>query len=161
MVRLFIYMVLSLTSSLAFSFTIESAFRDQTYALFDQNMVSVTVLGGSLDKIENGYLVIADLEITINASREELLISTSNTLRTKYVNYTFPEGINNTKRDRELADNILSSGIAEFILTSTFGSDIKKGNVIYRPKSQLRLIEDSDSGRMYLVVFGERIYVSE
>lgn len=161
MVRLFVLMVLSLTASLASAFTVESAFRDQTYALFDPEMVSVKVSGGRLGKIANGYVVNADLEITINSSREELLVSTSNILRTRYVNYKFPEGINNTKKDRDLADNILSSGIAEFILMSTFGSEIEKGKVIYRPKSQLRLIEEADTGRMYLVIFGERIYVSE
>jgi hypothetical protein len=161
MARLLILMVLSLTSSLAFSFSVESVFRDQTYALFDPEMVSVKVLGGSLGKIDDGYVANADLEITINASREELLASTSNILRTRYVNYKFPEGINNTKKDRHLADNILSSGIAEFILMSTFGSEIKKGKVIYRPKSQLKLSEETDTGRIYLVIFGERIYVSE
>jgi hypothetical protein len=150
-----------MTSGLASSFTVESAFRDQTYALFTPELVSVAVSKGRLSETTDGYVAYGDLEITINGTREELLASTSNILRSKYVNYQFPEGINNTVKDRDLADNILSSGIAEFILMSTFGSDIKKDKVIYRPNSKLRLIKDDGSDRIYLMIFGEKIYVSE
>lgn len=157
-------MILSLISVGAFALTAKDVFEAQTYAMFDRKDVSIKVKNGSL--VQHGSVQVAqgDVLVRINTERDDILQSLGNKLQADFVNYQFPEGMlgnGETQKDRNTAETILSNGVAEFILEASFGSDIKKGLIINRPNSKVEVLTEEGTGRNYLLIFGEKIYVDQ
>lgn len=160
MKRILFSMVMTLVASATNALTAVQMFEAQTFALFDKDHISLEVNNESINHNGPNAVASGNLIIKIRTDRQEILSSLEDRLRTKFVNYKFPEGMNSTHNEQELADKILSNGIAEYILRATLGSNITRGVTIYRPDTLVKAIKDPENGEYYLAIFGEKIYVN-
>jgi hypothetical protein len=159
MKRLLLVMCLSAVPTLANAITALALFELQTYSIFDPDHVSIELGNGQLKFDGPNVTATGDLKLTIKTDRQQIIQYLEKRLREDYVNYTFPKGMSGSDSEERTANQILSNGIAEYIIRATLGSSIAKDGTVIRTNSKVMAEKDKESGQYFLSIFGEKKYV--